>query len=152
MARELRALLLWGRRLRAPALAAARAGEGGRTGGRGRVCVTLRGPEPASFSERRGYGTLCVARETVRFMRQTHDERRMPSLRCVLVPQAPALPRCPQEETRLSPSPCDYSRGFSSGRVRQRGRGLFFPGAEEFRRVKSEDACALGTDFSRLIT
>lgn len=45
MARELRVLLLWGRSLRAPALAAAPRGEGGRVGG-----WTPPGPEPASSS------------------------------------------------------------------------------------------------------
>lgn len=44
MARELRALLLWGRSLRAPVLAAASGGEGDRTGGRVRVCIVA--PRP----------------------------------------------------------------------------------------------------------
>lgn len=45
MARELRVLLLWGRSLRAPALAAVPRGEGGRVAGGPRL-----GPEPASSS------------------------------------------------------------------------------------------------------
>lgn len=66
MARELRALLLWGRRLRAPALAVTSGGEGGRSGGRGTASSSVVGAGKAPFARR---GRL-------RFTCQTRCERR----------------------------------------------------------------------------
>lgn len=78
----------------------------------------------------------------------------MPSPRCVLVPQDPALSGFPQKVTRLSLGPCDYAAGASvRAGVRQRARGLFLSWCRrQFRRAKPEGTSAVGTDFSRLIT
>lgn len=59
MARELRTLLLWGRRLRAPALAATPGGEGNRTGGRDGMHG---GSEAASPSVGRNLCPISLAR------------------------------------------------------------------------------------------
>lgn len=99
MARELRALLLWGRRLRAPVLPAAPGGEGDWTGGRVRVCIVL--PRPRAcfvLCGRHRNGTPRAEWETVRFVCQMRSERRTSSARCVLVTAGlgPALPGVPR--------------------------------------------------------
>lgn len=83
MARELRALLLWGRRLRAPALAAFPGGEGGRAGGGGDVRGPLR-PRARSFS-------VGGAEDSVRLVRPARGERRPGALRATWF--HPAQPR-----------------------------------------------------------
>lgn len=129
MAREVRALVLWGRRLRAPALAVASGGEGRLTGGRGRVCAAPETPTPFRLLCRRGKGTLRAAWETVRFTCQTRGERRALGASWSHLPRS-ALPGCSQEVTRLNPGVCDYDRGFSWAGVRRRGRGLLAAGAK----------------------
>ena len=90
MARELRTLLLWGCRLRAPALAVARGGEGGRAGRveseRGRRRAEPSGSRAPFLRGRRGDGSsLLGVGDFVRFTRPRRRERRTLSSRCVMV-------------------------------------------------------------------
>lgn len=147
MARELRALLLWGRRLRAPVLAAFPGGEGGR--GRGRA-----GPSEASspFLFRGRRGGLCeIGAPSAR--------RAAPrSAQGDLVSPGSAPRRTvqvPLQVTRLRPGPRDSSRSFCRAPQAwaRRGRALLSAGAlrRQFRGVNSEGACSLGTDFTRVL-
>lgn len=133
MARELRTLLLWGCRLRAPALAVARGGEGGRArrveSEWGRARAELSGSRAPFLRGRRGDGSsvlglgdFCEVYAS-NALRAANAE---PSVRSGVTWLGPA-PGCrvSPEVTGLSPGLRDCSRGFSptssSGRVEAEG-------------------------------
>lgn len=89
MARELRALLLWGRRLSAPTLAASSRGEGRRAAG-----GDARGPQASGLRGRRGDGTTSPGfGDSVKCMRQARREQRTPSAQRGLGAPGPARRR-----------------------------------------------------------
>lgn len=119
MARELRTLLLWGRRLRASALAAAPGGEGSWTGGRERGCRGI--PNSQARFVLRGWredGTLRAALETEIY---TPNARRAANAQCFVrfsstwLSAAPGCAVSPGGNSFES-GLCDYSRGFSLSR------------------------------------